>query len=75
MTTTTPSYYLFDNLIEASAASADNKLGHQIKIDTAKPFSNSNAAGVIAPMSFEKVGARASAFGRRCKELLRSTDA
>lgn len=62
--------YVFDNLVEASVSSLE-KIGQKIHTqDATQPFSNSNAAGSIRPMTFEEVGQRAAAFGRRCKAML-----
>lgn len=65
------SYYVFDNLVEASVTKAED-LTQPIagKVERAKPFSNSNAAGNIPDMSFEDIASRAAQFGARCKAVL-----
>ena len=68
MTATNQSTYVFDNLIEASAEKIGQPIEH--REGTAAPFSNSNAAGVIAPMTFKQIGEHASAFAARCKRMV-----
>ncbi len=65
------SYYVFDNLVPASAEHLKRPIAAKAKPEeSAKPFSNGNAAGIIQNMSFEQVGRRAAEFAARCKAAM-----
>ncbi len=63
--------YIFNNLVHATAKSAE-QLGARVTMaDQPECFSSSNAKGVIANLSFDQVGTRASQFGARCRDLFK----
>lgn len=66
--------YTFTNLVQAKAKTAEQIGARLVMADQPECFSNSNAQGVVCDFSFDQVGARASLFGARCRQIFQAAD-